>query len=242
MKKARLEAETGANPGDSAGGGRGDRRGGYRSSRRRRRSRGNLSHARNVQTFATSSGAPGRPPVTPREVTSSPLFSDAFSTRRHLSPGPWPGSCLTQSHAGEFRDICPERHRGRGRCRGSLRRAPGFVAGVTRRAAREFFARSGALAGAATSVAPFLREYVGVVAGGYCPARRVRKRTDFVIQSRTYCVEEYDELAKRNCVYRGVAVPLRDGTAATGGNADPPVGCFLQGRASAKGFGGASCR
>ena len=239
MKKAGLEAVWGANPRDGPRRTRPD----PLSSRRECRRRGRLLHARNVKTFATSpSGAPGRPPVTPRDVISSPLFSALASTYRRVSPlaqgAGWPGSCLNVGHVGAFRDIWRARPVTRtwnsARRRDERPRVDGGLAWCVRRAeAREF----------ATAARPFpdraipFRNYVAVLAVTELqgPARPVRepslssKAGHTALKNRTHCVEKYDELANRSCVYRGVAVLVWGGTAAMEGNADSPVGCFPTG-------------
>src|SRR5688572_8406054 len=157
MKKVRLEAETGSNPRD--GPRRWERRrerqaGPRLLSRRGCHRHGSLSHARNVPTFATSpNGAPGRSPVTPREVTFSLFFPSTTSRHRvflRASGTAWPVSCLNVRHVGEFRDIWPE-HR-RARTAGHRRRGTRLLVetGIARRATRadpcEFFVRFRAVA------------------------------------------------------------------------------------------------
>jgi len=223
VKKVRLEAETGPNPGDGAG--------------ESRRSRGSLLHARNVPTFATSpTGAP-RPPVSPRDVTSSPLFSAPATSRHRVFPASgtaWPGSCFTYSHVGEFRDICQERHWVR--TRSSSRRCDAHrfvVARIARRASSadpcEFFAHAHAVSRSVIGAAPFFAS-MSVSSPDWLPDCRVRRvqAAVHVIQSPTYRVEKPVETRESKVCLSGVAVPVRDGTATTGGMADPLVGCILQ--------------
>lgn len=208
MKKVRLEAETGPNPRDGPRKWKQRREqqpGSRLLSRRECRSRGRLLHARNVPTFATSpNGAPGRFPVTPREVIFSPLFSAAASRHRVSLRVPgtaWPGSCLDISHVGEFRDICPEHQRARIASRSRRRDASRFVkTGIARRAScadpREGFVGSRAVARSVIGAAFFLRNV------SVSPPRlwrdtevgRCAHKADLsVIQSPTYRVEKLDE-------------------------------------------------
>jgi hypothetical protein len=215
MKKVRLEAETGPNPRDGPRRWyrRHERQAGPRLlSRLGCRRRGSVSHARNVQTFAASSScAPGRRPVTPRNVTSSPLFSASATTRHRVSlqaPGTaWPASCLNVGYVGEFRDICPEHPRAR--TAGFSPHAP------VRRLVEAGGARRAPLNDPSACFAPartaprFVTHSVGVCR---CPrpicyeiarfGKAAARAPAVVIQNRTHFVEKYDELAKAASVYR----------------------------------------
>ena len=203
MKKLRLEAETGPYPRD------GPRRwewprerqtGARLLSRRGCRRRGSLSHARNVPTFATSpNGAPGRFPVTPREVIFSPLFPAATSRHRVSLRVPvraWPGSCLNVGHVGETRDICPEHPRARP-AGPPVNSAPALRAG----------ARS------PIGAAPF---FANMSLSSPDPLRNGKVGRFHVIQIPTYRVEKPGELAKPTPVYPGVAARVREGTCCEG--------------------------
>jgi hypothetical protein len=244
--------ETGLNPRDGPGASQ-PRAGCRFLSRRRCRWRGRLTHARIVAAFAASTSAPGRPPVTPRDVTFSPVFPTQSlppslplaSPLRRSRVVLGPGLAWLISMSANFVTFVANAV--------ASRRA--IAVDTLKRAGARQLTGEGASRASIAQLFRAIRRvadgHVGVLGAPVSksqvwrePAPQVRPVP--VIQNRTHFVEKYDELAKPTSVYRGVAVRHRDQNRHDGRKCRTACRLFLtQGRAfrhGTKGYGGDSGR